>query len=84
MTSSSLCSTSARSLIPPRVSAGLAGRVAYHRALDRRKYLVRRYFYDAGDGEEFIPDVEILWQENGPESVEFCYCNRTCSGPWQL
>ena len=48
-------------------------RVAYHRALDRRKYLVRRYFYDAGDGEEFIPDVEDLWQENGPESVEFCY-----------
>jgi len=48
-------------------------RVAYHRALDRRKYLVRRYFYDAGDGEEFIPGVEDLWQENGPESVEFCY-----------
>ena len=48
-------------------------RVAYHRALDRRKYLVRRYFYDAADSEEFTPGVEDLWQENGPESVEFCY-----------
>src|SRR6266851_7255554 len=40
-------------------------RVAYHRALDRRKYLVRRYFYDAADSEEFTPGVEDLWQENG-------------------
>ena len=48
-------------------------RVAYHRALDRRKYLVRRYFYDTPDSEEFIPGVEDLCHENGPESVEFCY-----------
>jgi RNA polymerase sigma-70 factor (ECF subfamily) len=48
-------------------------RVAYHRALDRRKYLVRRYFYDLGDPEEFIPDVEDLLHEGGPEEVEFCY-----------
>jgi RNA polymerase sigma-70 factor (ECF subfamily) len=48
-------------------------RVAYHRALDRRKYLVRRYFYDLGDPEEFIPGVEDLSHEGGPEEVEFCY-----------
>jgi len=69
-----LCSTSARSLIPPRArrGPGLPGWLTTGH-WDRRKYLVRRYFYDAGDGEEFIPGVEDLWQENGPESVEFCY-----------
>ncbi len=48
-------------------------RVTYHRALDRRKYLVRRYFYDVGDPEEFVPGVEDLRHEGGPEEVEFCY-----------
>jgi RNA polymerase sigma-70 factor (ECF subfamily) len=48
-------------------------RVAYHRALDRRKYLVRRYFYDVGDSEQFVPGTEDLLQEGGPEGVEFCY-----------
>jgi RNA polymerase sigma-70 factor (ECF subfamily) len=48
-------------------------RVAYHRALDRRKYLVRRYFYDADDASESIPRVEELGRKNGPQEVEFCY-----------
>lgn len=48
-------------------------RVAYHRALDRRKYLVRRCFYDVDDPEEIVPRVEDLWHEGGPEEVEFCY-----------
>src|SRR5713101_1313264 len=48
-------------------------RVAYHRALDRRKYLVRRCFYDVDDPEEFVPRVEDLWSEGGLKEVEFCY-----------
>src|SRR5260370_16322536 len=47
--------------------------VPYHPALDRRKYLVIRYFYDLGDPEEFVPGVEDLLHEGGPEEVEFCY-----------
>jgi RNA polymerase sigma-70 factor (ECF subfamily) len=48
-------------------------RVAYHRALDRRKYLVRRRFYHVDDPEEFVPRVEDLCNEGRPEEVEFCY-----------
>jgi RNA polymerase sigma-70 factor, ECF subfamily len=48
-------------------------RVTYHRALDRRRYLARRYFYDAGDESEPVPSVEDLGYESRPEEVEFCY-----------
>jgi RNA polymerase sigma-70 factor (ECF subfamily) len=62
-------------LFDPRKGSARAwlARVAYHRALDRRKYLLRRYFYDAGDSKEFTPGVEDLWHEDGPMGVEFCY-----------
>jgi RNA polymerase sigma-70 factor (ECF subfamily) len=49
-------------------------RVAYHRALDRRKHLMRRYFYDAGESDgadEVNPLLEP--QKAGPEEVEVCY-----------
>ena len=48
-------------------------RVAYHRALDRRKYLMRRFFYDVAAPDEFVPDIEDLWGERGAEGVEFFY-----------
>ncbi len=48
-------------------------RVAYHRALDRRKYLMRRYFYDVAAPDEFVPGIEDLWGERGAEGVEFFY-----------
>lgn len=50
-------------------------RVAYHRALDRRKYLVRRYFYDAGqcdNADGGNPRLEEL-QTSGAEEVELSY-----------
>src|SRR5262249_21900551 len=48
-------------------------RVAYHRALDRRKYLFRRYFYDTEDDSESIPNVEELKHRRVVEEVEFYY-----------
>ena len=57
-------------------------RVAYHRALDRRKYLVRRYFYDADDASESTPRVEELGHKNGPE-VEFCYWQSYLQRAWE-
>jgi len=58
-------------------------RVSYHRALDRRRYLVRRYFYDTPESEEFIPDVEDLRNESGPEQVEFGYWQSHLRGALQ-
>src|SRR5262249_19184538 len=46
-------------------------RVAYHRALDRRKYLFRRYFYDTEDDSESISNVEELRHRRVVEEVEF-------------
>src|SRR6266446_1088303 len=69
---------------PAKGSArGWLARVAYHRALDRRKYLVRRYFYDAGDASESVPRVEELGHENGPEEVEFCYWQSYLQHAWE-
>jgi RNA polymerase sigma-70 factor (ECF subfamily) len=69
---------------PAKGSArGWLARVAYHRALDRRKYLVRRYFYDAGDASESVPRVEELGHENGPEEVEFCYWQPYLQHAWE-
>ena len=48
-------------------------RVSYHRALDRRRYLARRYFYDRDGETEPIPAVEDLGYQSRPEEIEFCY-----------
>ena len=48
-------------------------RVSYHRALDRRRYLARRCFYDGDDESEPIPSVEDLGYQSRPEEAEFCY-----------
>jgi len=48
-------------------------RVTYHRALDRRRYLGRRYFYAGDDESEPVPSVEDLWDESRPEEGEFSY-----------
>ena len=44
-------------------------KVTYHRALDRRKYLVRRCFYDRSDSD---PEMEIR-TSNGADCPEFWY-----------
>ncbi len=58
-------------------------RVAYHRALDRRKYLARRYFYDSGDASESTSRVEELGCESGPEEVGFCYWQSYLQRAWE-
>lgn len=58
-------------------------RVAYHRALDRRKYLVRRYFYDSDDSSEFIGRNEELGLESRPGENEFCYWQSYLRRAWE-
>jgi RNA polymerase sigma-70 factor, ECF subfamily len=43
--------------------------VAYHRALDRRKYLLRRSFYDKSKG-DLLPERQT---SHGTDNPEFLY-----------
>jgi RNA polymerase sigma-70 factor, ECF subfamily len=58
-------------------------RVAYHRALDRRKYLVRRYFYDPGDSSESSCREEEVGFESGQGENEFCYWQSYLQRAWE-
>ena len=58
-------------------------RVAYHRALDRRKYLIRHYFYNPGDARDSIDREEELEPGTGPEESEFCYWQSYLQRAWE-